>query len=79
MKWNLNKASGICWSKLKHICGQLERLEGRNIPCMRCLVVSDFLADPCDIKLDHMADGSLEEYMAFLLRVNALSKQERGI
>lgn len=76
MFWNLKNATGICWEQQRKPCGQVERLEGRDVSCMRCMVVSDFIDDPCDIKLDYKADESLEEYLAFLLRVNAITRKD---
>ena len=76
MIWNLKRGSGICWARLKKPCAQLDRFEGRDISCMRCMVVKDFLKDPCEIKLDSHAHESVEEFVAFLIRVaNADSRR----
>lgn len=73
MIWNIKRATGICWSRLE--CGRLE-----GISCMRCMVVKDFLYDPCDVKFDHKAHESVEEFVSFLIRVAAMgSEQDRGV
>lgn len=74
MEYVLSKATWICWSKLNYECGQVENLEGTDISCMRCLIVSDFLHNPCDIKFNHKAGESLEEYIALLIRFNAATR-----
>lgn len=73
MKWNIKRASSICWEKEGYECGRLE-----GIACMRCMVVKDFLHDLCDFKMDQMAHESMEDYVSFLIRVANMGSESNG-
>ena len=73
MKWNWKKAEGLCWERLGYPCAQVPG----NGSCMRCLVVKDFLNDPCDIKFDHQVQN-MEEFVSFMIRVANTSSESNG-
>lgn len=67
IKWYTQTASPLCWEKLGGICS---KLEGKG-NCIGCVLMDEIMS-PCIMKFDTHAHESLEELIAFLIRVNAV-------